>query len=394
MKQLRIGSVNYDTVGEASVTQTLTSGTEIATVTIDGTSTKLYAPSGGGGSTVTVTPILASGTQTATINVDGTSTTLYAPTPPTVPSASSAAPSMDGTAAVGTATTYARADHVHPTDTTLVPKSATSNGQTTQINNDGSSVQLVSAKDSNYADAQIGRNGNASVSLYAETTGSHTEIIVAPTGVSIDKLVTPTTSTMPTTKQYVDDGLAAKQATLVSGTNIKTINSQSILGSGDLTIQEGTEMVVLKYGISTWADFEAVYPNAVVYCRASSNANPASGSQTRMAFMAYVNNENSPTEVEFQYYRSVSTKSAAQQGDQVFVYKLNKTNGWSVTTREASTKIVAGTNMTQSYASGTLTLAANSQLPSVSASDNDKVLMVVNGAWAAASLPIYDGTVE
>jgi len=46
MKRLRIGSVDYDTVGEASVTQTLTSGTEIATVTIDGTATKLYAPSG------------------------------------------------------------------------------------------------------------------------------------------------------------------------------------------------------------------------------------------------------------------------------------------------------------------------------------------------------------
>ena len=79
MKRLRIGSVDYDTVGSASVTQTLTSGTEIATVTIDGTATKLYAPEGGGGSTVTVTPILTSGTQTATISVDGTSTTLYAP---------------------------------------------------------------------------------------------------------------------------------------------------------------------------------------------------------------------------------------------------------------------------------------------------------------------------
>lgn len=32
-------------------------------------------------------------------------------------------------------------------------------------------------------------------------------------------------------------------------------------------------------------------------------------------------------------------------------------------------------------------------LPSVSASDNGKVLTVVNGAWAAASLPVYDGTV-
>lgn len=80
MKQLRIGSVNYDTVGEASVTQVLSSGTKIATISIDGAATDIYAPDGGGGgSTVTVTPILASGTQTATIDVDGTSTTLYAP---------------------------------------------------------------------------------------------------------------------------------------------------------------------------------------------------------------------------------------------------------------------------------------------------------------------------
>ncbi len=35
----------------------------------------------------------------------------------TLPAASSATPKMDGTAAVGTGTTWARADHVHPTDT-------------------------------------------------------------------------------------------------------------------------------------------------------------------------------------------------------------------------------------------------------------------------------------
>lgn len=62
---------------------------------------------------------------------------------------SSTTPSMDGTAAVGTATTYARADHVHPTDT-------------------------------------------------------------------------------------------SRQATLVSGTNIKTINGNSLLGSGNLTISSGS----------------------------------------------------------------------------------------------------------------------------------------------------------
>lgn len=115
MKRLTIGGVNYDTVGEASVTQVQTSGTKIATVSIDGTSTDLYAPEGGGGgSTVSVTQTLSSGTQVASIDVDGTSTTLYAPTPPT---ASSTTPAMDGTASAGSGTHYARHNHVHPTDT-------------------------------------------------------------------------------------------------------------------------------------------------------------------------------------------------------------------------------------------------------------------------------------
>ena len=46
MKRLTVDGVNYDTVGEASVTQVQTSGTKIATVTIDGTATDLYAPEG------------------------------------------------------------------------------------------------------------------------------------------------------------------------------------------------------------------------------------------------------------------------------------------------------------------------------------------------------------
>ena len=66
-----------------------------------------------------------------------------------IPEPSSTTPKMDGTAAVGTATTYARADHVHPTDT-------------------------------------------------------------------------------------------SRQATLVSGTNIKTINNESLLGSGNITISGGS----------------------------------------------------------------------------------------------------------------------------------------------------------
>ena len=124
-----------------------------------------------------------------------------------------------------------------------------------------------------------------------------------------------------------------------------------------------TGMEILSYGNSTWNDFLTAYTaKKVVYCRASSNSNPASGSQTRLAFMAYVNNADNPTNVEFQYYRSVSSHTSTQQGDQVFVYKLDKTSGWSVITREASSKVVAGTNMTSSYSNNTVTL--NASIPS------------------------------
>ena len=118
-----------------------------------------------------------------------------------------------------------------------------------------------------------------------------------------------------------------------------------------------TGMTILSYGNSNWTDFIDAYTNKrVVYCRASSGSNPGSGSQTRLAFMAYVNNADSPTEVEFQYYRSVSSHSNSQQGDQVYVYKLNKSNGWSVTVRESYTKVVAGTGLTSTWASGAITL--------------------------------------
>lgn len=58
--------------------------------------------------------------------------------------------------------------------------------------------------------------------------------------------------------------------------------------------------------------------------------------------------------------------------------------------------LVSGTNIKtvngeSLLGSGNLTVSG---LPSVTASDNGKVLRVVNGAWAAAELPVYDGTVE
>ena len=160
--------------------------------------------------------------------------------------------------------------------------------------------------------------------------------------------------------------------------------------AGDGTYRSGgLPMVILSYGHSTWNDFiEAYNNNVIVYCRASSNANPASGNQTRMAFMAYIN-ADPPTQVEFQYYRSMnpSNTNINAISDQTFVYTLNNQNKWSVMSRENGIKQVKIDDNSAGSVSfnnnvTTKSLTINTGLPKVSAADNGKILKVVNGEWA------------
>lgn len=68
----------------------------------------------------------------------------------------------------------------------------------------------------------------------SETSGA-TEISTA----LASKADTATTYTKTETDNAITAATSAKQDTLVSGTNIKTINSQSILGEGNITIEGG-----------------------------------------------------------------------------------------------------------------------------------------------------------
>lgn len=130
---------------------------------------------------------------------------------------SSTTPSMDGTAAVGTATTYARADHVHPTDTSRANASA-----------------IEGALISSGAVSAWGLSGST---LLSAIEGAYS----------------------------LANG---KQAKLVSGTNIKTINNTSLLGSGDIAIaglpsvtsSDNGKMLVVVNG--AWA--AATVPNVTI----------------------------------------------------------------------------------------------------------------------------------
>lgn len=190
---------------------------------------------------------------------------------------------------------------------------------------------------------------------------------------------TAKTSTVDAINELVSGGGGP---TVVQTTGQSTTDVMSQKAVTDALATAGGGLTTLSYGSSTWNDFITAYDaGKIVYCRASSNSDPASGAQTRMAFMAYINNPTSPTEVEFQYVRSVSTKTAAQQMDQVFVYKLTSASGgtWTVATRDMASEIVAGTNMTSSYSNGALTL--NATQPTV----NDSTVTVTNNGTSKGS---------
>lgn len=69
----------FDNATEVSFTQSLATGTPIGTLSIDSSSITLYAPAGGGGSSVSITPLVNSGTKIAILTIDGVGHDIYAP---------------------------------------------------------------------------------------------------------------------------------------------------------------------------------------------------------------------------------------------------------------------------------------------------------------------------
>ena len=126
-------------------------------------------------------------------------------------------------------------------------------------------------------------------------------------------------------------------------------------GAHTFDVMDGSDaeagLVILEYGVSTWADFQAAYEaNRVVYCRVSSTYG------FRMAFLAFVETTGMRPGAEFQYYRSLASHSDAEQGDEIYIYHLSTKGTWTTTVRKAYTRIVAGTGLTSTYNNGVLTI--------------------------------------
>lgn len=121
-----------------------------------------------------------------------------------IPSASITTPVMDGTAAVGTGATWARADHVHPTDTSRAPLASPNFSGTPQIGgvNIATTANIPAA--SSTTPAALGTAAVGVSTTYARSDHVHALQTTATTQTQGNN------STSIATTAYVDTGLGTK----------------------------------------------------------------------------------------------------------------------------------------------------------------------------------------
>ena len=129
----------------------------------------------------------------------------------TVPAASSTTPLINGTAAVGTSTTYARADHVHPTDTSLASLSG---------NNSFTGAQTLAPSTTNATALTLTPNGTGN-----QITGSNFSVL--STGTTRVANLTDTGGvgaffTMNSTNIQLNTRTASNRGLLVTGVASQT----------------------------------------------------------------------------------------------------------------------------------------------------------------------------
>lgn len=159
-----------------------------------------------------------------------------------IPSASSAAPGkIASSSSQGSSVNYARQDHTHGIDIAT----GDSNGQ---VKIAGNNVSVKGLADLAYkaslgkSDVGLGNVENkSSATIRGELTKANVTTALGYTPPTTDTTYESKTaasggtdvSLVTTGEKYTWNG---KQAALVSGTNIKTINGSSLLGSGDLAV--------------------------------------------------------------------------------------------------------------------------------------------------------------
>ena len=124
--------------------------------------------------------------------------------------------------------------------------SSVTSGSTAALTSGGAYTNLVRRKSTSTA------TGSSTQGIYVDANGQ----IQTCTAVTSTYAAT---GTAPVNGKAVSNAIATKQDTLVSGTNIKTINNESILGSGNITISSGSDVEAY-----TASEVETIWDSVVI----------------------------------------------------------------------------------------------------------------------------------
>lgn len=217
----------------------------------------------------------------------------------------------------------------------------------------------------------------------------------------VQNALTPASTSKAPSVDAVVDGLADKQDTLVSATNIKTINGSSILGAGDLTVAGGgggavdsvfgrTGVVVATSGDydfselgnkpTTLAGYAIVDAAPLTHVGAGGGAHADVVEGGAAGFM---------TGVQSTKLAGIATSATANSSDATLLARANHTGTQAASTIQdfdeavddrVSGLLVAGANITLNYndGAGSLTIAA-SGTPGVTVADGDYGDVTVSG---------------
>ena len=265
---------NVTSVNSTTIPASATLLTDASTIAVAKGGTGATATTGTAGSNVlSISPALT-GTPTAPTAAVDTNTTQIASTAFVLGQASTTTPVIDGTATIGTATTFARADHKHPTDTTRATAGANSDitsltGLTTALSvGQGGTGQstltsgnaLIGAGTSGVATTPVSTSGGADSIVKSGTAG----VITAGSGgiTSSGQLAVSTSSTSSPQVTVQPTGSFTKSVTSITyGTSIAaTVNlsdtkglwvGQVVTGSGFAATSYNTSMTITSVTANT-----------------------------------------------------------------------------------------------------------------------------------------------
>lgn len=261
-------------------------------------------------------------------------------------------PQMDGTVAVGTSTDYARADHVHPTDTTRQPLIDSSHKLSADLLEDGTTNHVFTAADDTKltgiaTGAEVNQNAFSNVKVGSSTieAESKTDTLELAAGANIS--LTPDTT---------NDKVTIAVTGIASGAEVNQ-NAFSNVKVGESTIaaDSKTDTLELAAGTNITLTPDTTNDKVTIATSAEVNQNAFTTMKIRTGQSSYTDIVADAKEDTFEIVAGSNvTLTADATNDKLTIASTDTKNTVGATRDTAKLELVGvktSTNATQSYIS-------------------------------------------